>query len=59
MRYLWEGGATFAVGLVLWLFARGVDVPVVDPVKAGVVMMCVGGAQTVWGVFRSARRQLG
>ncbi|WCN03284.1 DUF5708 family protein [Streptomyces sp. M92] len=56
-RLLWEGGGTFVAGLVLWMFAGDVDVPVVDLTKAGVVMMCVGGAQTVWGLFRSARRR--
>ncbi|MFJ7770625.1 DUF5708 family protein [Streptomyces sp. NPDC097107] len=56
-RNLWEGGATFVAGLALSLFAGGVEVPVVDLTKAGIVMMCVGGAQTVWGLFRSARRQ--
>ncbi|GAA5208056.1 DUF5708 family protein [Streptomyces thinghirensis] len=58
-RNLWEGGATFVVGLALWLFAGDVEVPVVDLPKVGIVMMCVGGAQTVWGLFRSARRQHG
>ncbi|AQS67503.1 DUF5708 family protein [Streptomyces pactum] len=58
-RNLWEGGATFVAGLALRLFAGDVAVPVVDPTKAGVVMMCVGGAQTAWGLFRSARRRRG
>ncbi|WP_122616258.1 DUF5708 family protein [Streptomyces sp. Tu 4128] len=55
-RNVWEGGATLVVGLALLLFARDVEVPVVDPTKVGVVMLCLGGAQTVWGLFRSARR---
>ncbi|MFE0808423.1 DUF5708 family protein [Streptomyces sp. NPDC058794] len=55
-RSLWEGGGIFVAGLVLWMFAGDVDVPVVELTKAGVVMMCVGGAQTLWGLFRSARR---
>lgn len=58
-RNLWEGAATFVVGLALWMFAGDVDVPVVDLPKVGIVMMCVGGAQTAWGLFRSARRQDG
>ncbi|MER7052222.1 MULTISPECIES: DUF5708 family protein [unclassified Streptomyces] len=58
-RNLWEGGATLVAGLALWLFAGDVDVPVVDLPKAGLVMMCVGGAQTVWGLIRSARRPAG
>ncbi|MGW8061456.1 DUF5708 family protein [Streptomyces ziwulingensis] len=55
-RNLWEGTAVFVAGLALWLFAGGVEVPVVDLTKTGAVMMCVGGAQAVWGLFRSARR---
>ncbi|AKZ58171.1 hypothetical protein SAM23877_5126 [Streptomyces ambofaciens ATCC 23877] len=55
-RHLWEGGATFLVGLALWWFTGDVDVPVVTPTKVGVALMCFGGAQTAWGVYRSARR---
>ncbi|MFF4473202.1 DUF5708 family protein [Streptomyces sp. NPDC001599] len=55
-RNVWEGAATFVVGLALWLFTGDVDVPVVDLAKVGIVMMCVGGAQTGWGIVRSARR---
>ena len=55
-RNVWEGGVTLVVGLALLLFAGDVEVPVVDPTKVGVVMLCLGGAQTVWGLFRSARR---
>jgi hypothetical protein len=58
-RNLWEGAATVVVGLALWLFTGDVEVPVVDLTKAGIVMMCVGGAQTVWGLLRSARRRHG
>ncbi len=43
------------VGIALRLFAGEAEVPVVDPAKAGVVMMCVGGAETAWGLFRPAR----
>ncbi|MFJ8541191.1 DUF5708 family protein [Streptomyces sp. NPDC093586] len=56
-RNLWKGGATFVAGIALWLFAGGVEVPVVDPAKVGVVMMCVGGAETAWDLFRPARRR--
>ncbi|MFI8948501.1 DUF5708 family protein [Streptomyces sp. NPDC053750] len=62
MRYLpernvWEGSATLLLGFVLWKFAGGVDVPVVISLtKIGVAMMYIGGAQTAWGVYRSARR---
>ncbi|MFH8978837.1 DUF5708 family protein [Streptomyces sp. NPDC017890] len=56
-RNVWEGSATFLIGLVLWLTTGGVEVPVVTPTKVGIVMMCFGGAQTAWGLFRSARRR--
>ncbi|MFD5054708.1 DUF5708 family protein [Streptomyces tendae] len=55
-RSLWEGGGIFVAGLLLWLFAADVELPVVELTKAGVVMMCLGGAQTVWCLYRAARR---
>ena len=45
--------------LGLWLFAGGVDLPVVTPAKAGVVMMCVGGAEVLLGLCRAARGPAG
>ncbi|MEU0742463.1 DUF5708 family protein [Streptomyces sp. NPDC006134] len=54
-RHLWEGSTTFLVGLPLWLFADGVEVPFVTLTKAGIVLMCVGGAQLLWGLCRAAR----
>ncbi|MFG2127573.1 DUF5708 family protein [Streptomyces sp. NPDC048751] len=55
-RNLLEGAATFAIGLVLWLFTGGVEVPVVTLTKVGVVMMCVGAAQAATGLYRTTRR---
>ncbi|GAB2858142.1 DUF5708 family protein [Streptomyces deserti] len=54
-RHLGEGSATFVIGLVLWLFTEDVEVPVVTLTKVGIVMMCAGGAQVLWGLYRSAR----
>ncbi|GAB2726424.1 DUF5708 family protein [Streptomyces bullii] len=54
-RHLGEGSATLAIGLVVWLFAGDVEVPAVSLAKAGIVMMCVGGAQVLWGLYRSLR----
>ncbi|WP_121715679.1 DUF5708 family protein [Streptomyces sp. E5N91] len=58
-KHLLEGVVTLLAGLALWLFAGDVEVPVVTPTKVGIVLMCVGGAQTAWGltgaVHRSAR----
>lgn len=55
-RNLLAGTVTLLVGLVLWLFAGGVDLPVVTPAKVGVVLMCAGGAEILLGLYRAARR---
>ncbi|MFI2511379.1 DUF5708 family protein [Streptomyces sp. NPDC018972] len=52
---LLTGAAALAAGLGLWLFAGGVDLPVVTPAKVGVVMMCVGGAEVLLGLYRAVR----
>lgn len=54
-RNLLAGPATLVAGLALWLFAGGADLPVVTPAKVGVVTMCVGGAETLLGLYRTAR----
>ncbi|MEV7223639.1 DUF5708 family protein [Streptomyces sp. NPDC093681] len=51
-----EGVVTLLAGLALWLFTGDVEVPVVTLTKVGVVLMCVGGAQTAWGVYGLAPR---
>ena len=55
-KNLLEGVVTLLVGLALWLSTGDVEVPVVTPAKVGVVLMCVGGAQTAWGLYGAARR---
>lgn len=54
-RNLLEGAATFVIGLVLWLFTDGVDVPVVTLTKVGLVMMGVGGVLVATGLYQKAR----
>ncbi|MFC8145902.1 DUF5708 family protein [Streptomyces paradoxus] len=54
-RYLVEGAVTFLIGLVLWRFTGGVDVPVVTLTKVGIVMMIVGGALSGNGLWHAAR----
>ncbi|MEG8277985.1 DUF5708 family protein [Streptomyces sp. AHA2] len=54
---LLEGAATFVAGLALWQFAGDVEVPLVTLTKVGVVMMGVGAAQAVAGVWQGARRR--
>lgn len=58
-RNLMEGAGTFVIGLVLWLFTDGVEVPVVTLTKVGVVMMCVGGALVATGLYQRARGTAG
>ncbi|MFG2682707.1 DUF5708 family protein [Streptomyces sp. NPDC048392] len=55
-KYLLEGLVTLLVGLALWLLAGDVEVPVVTPAKVGMVLMCVGGAQSARGLYGAARR---
>lgn len=50
------GALTAGAGLLLWRYAGEVDVPVVTPAKAGVVLMCAGAAETLLGVFRALIR---
>ncbi|MFD8382871.1 DUF5708 family protein [Streptomyces sp. NPDC059679] len=52
-KQLLEGTATLAVGLALWLFAGDVELHVVELPKIGVVMMCWGGAQLLYGSYLS------
>ena len=54
-RNVWEGAGTFVIGLVLWLFTDGVEVPVVTLTKVGVVMMCVGAALVATGLYQRVR----
>ncbi|MGW0845590.1 DUF5708 family protein [Streptomyces sp. NPDC002787] len=58
-RNLAEGAGTFVIGLVLWLFADGVEVPVVTLTKVGVVMMCVGAVLVAAGLYQRARGTAG
>ena len=55
-KNLLEGVVTLLAGLAVWLTTGGVEVPVVTLTKVGVVLMCVGGAQTAWGVYGLTRR---
>lgn len=58
-KNLLEGAATLVTGLVLWLFAGDVELPFVTLTKVGVVMMCVGGALLLTGLFQAARSPRG
>ncbi|MEU1553024.1 DUF5708 family protein [Streptomyces scabiei] len=54
-RNLGEGAGTFVIGLVLWLFTDGVEVPIVTLTKVGVVMMCVGGVLITTDLYQRVR----
>lgn len=58
-KNLLEGAATLVTGLALWLFAGDVELPYVTLTKVGVVMMCVGGALLLTGLFQAARSPRG
>ncbi|WP_399942941.1 DUF5708 family protein [Streptomyces sp. BBFR25] len=57
-KNLLEGVVTLLAGLAVWLTTGGVEVPLVTLTKVGVVLMCVGGAQTAWGLYGAARRHV-
>jgi hypothetical protein len=52
-KNLLEGVVTFVVGLMLWLLTGDVEIPVFTLTKVGVVMMWVGGAFVVTGLFQA------
>lgn len=58
-KNLLEGAATLVTGLALWLFAGEVELPFVTLTKVGVVMMCVGGALLLTGLFQAATSSRG
>ncbi|MDT6984755.1 DUF5708 family protein [Streptomyces lusitanus] len=47
------GAFTALAGLLLWRFAGGVDLPVITPSKAGVVLMVLGAAEALFGAVRA------
>ncbi|MEU0286165.1 DUF5708 family protein [Streptomyces sp. NPDC052492] len=56
---LLAGVLTALAGLLLWRYTGGVDLPVVTPSRAGVVLMCVGAAEALLGAFRAVRATQG
>jgi len=50
-KRLLSGGITFAGGLGLWLFTGGIDTPVITLTKVGVVLMVVGVAEALYGLY--------
>lgn len=56
-KTLLKGSATFVVGLALWLFGLDEEIVVITPSKVGVVLMVLGGAEMLYGIYRSTRRE--
>ncbi|NGN67183.1 hypothetical protein G5C51_25150 [Streptomyces sp. A7024] len=54
-KNLMEGAITIVVGLCLWLFTDGVEIPVFTLTKVGLVLMVVGGAVAATGLFQAMR----
>ncbi|MGX2996244.1 DUF5708 family protein [Streptomyces sp. JNUCC 64] len=52
-KNLSQGVVVFAIGLALRLFTEGVETPVVTLTKVGVVLMVIGGAMAVTGLFQT------
>ncbi|GAA2668915.1 hypothetical protein Apa02nite_047340 [Actinoplanes palleronii] len=53
---LLAGSATFVVGLLLWLFAGDVEIPVFTLTKVGVVLMVVGALEICYGWYSGLSR---
>lgn len=49
------GLATFVGGVLLWQFGLDVEIVVFTPSKIGVVMMIIGGLETLYGVYKLMR----
>jgi hypothetical protein len=54
-KTLITGSITFLVGLGLWLFGLDEQIFIFTPSKVGVVLMIVGGVETLYGVYKSVR----
>ncbi|UNO42399.1 DUF5708 family protein [Streptomyces sp. MST-110588] len=50
---IFAGAVVLAVGLVMWLVFGGHDLGIVETTKAGIVISCIGGAELLYGVYRS------
>ncbi|NUW38633.1 DUF5708 family protein [Nonomuraea rhodomycinica] len=51
-KTLLTGLATFVGGVALWLFGLDEEIFIFTPSKIGVVLMVVGGVETLYGVYK-------
>ncbi|MEV4352295.1 DUF5708 family protein [Actinoplanes sp. NPDC049596] len=49
------GSATFVVGLLLWMFAGDIEIPVFTLTKVGVVLMVIGALEFCYGLYLAMR----
>ncbi|TMR25311.1 hypothetical protein ETD86_01575 [Nonomuraea turkmeniaca] len=54
-RTLLTGLATFVGGLALWLFGLDEEIFIFTPSKIGLILMVVGGVETLYGVYKTVR----
>ncbi|MEV4564792.1 DUF5708 family protein [Nonomuraea sp. NPDC049419] len=54
-KTLFTGSLTFVVGLALWLFGLDEEIFIFTPSKIGVVLMVLGGLETLYGVYKLVR----
>ena len=54
-KNLLTGSSTFVVGLLLWMFAGDVEIPVFTLTKVGVVLMVVGALEFCYGLYLAMR----
>ena len=52
-KTLLTGSITFVAGLALWLFGLDVEIFIFTPSKVGVVLMVIGGLETLFGIYKS------
>ncbi len=50
-KNLLTGSVTFVIGLLLWLFAGDVEIPVFTLTKVGVVFMVIGALEFAYGLY--------
>ncbi|PZG31247.1 hypothetical protein C1I98_30295 [Spongiactinospora gelatinilytica] len=51
-KTLITGPAMIAVGAALWRFGLGFEIVVFTPSKIGIVLMAIGGVETLYGLYK-------
>ncbi|RBQ18027.1 hypothetical protein DP939_21895 [Spongiactinospora rosea] len=53
-KTLITGLATLVVGAALWRYGLDVEIVIFAPSKIGVVLMAIGGLETLYGLYKMA-----